>query len=304
MTTPNTTPAAPQAAPSAPATTPTTPAASPAPTGATSQGTAPAAPAPQTPAAPAKPPVDTKALIELRKLQKRNQELETQAKANAKAAETLQRIQDPKTRWEAAQDLGLSYQEYTQHVLGTLGKSEPEPVALPPEIAERLAKVDALEAKAKAEEEAKAKADSDKQFQSHVETVKQYITGNAEQLPMTAALGVHESFLRQFLAETQQNEGVPPDDAEFAARFEKQLATTVETQLTAIAASSKGKALLQRLLGVTTPTTANPTQPETAPARTPRNATNGLSAETPPAVDPRTLTPEELRKRASRHFAS
>ena len=87
---------------------------------------------------------------------------------------------------------------------------------------------------------------------------------------MTASLDRHEDFLRQYLAETEKNEGIPPDDADFAVRYEQNLAKTVEGQLAAIAASSKGKALLQRLLGVQAPTPASPAQTPRSGSRSPR----------------------------------
>jgi len=294
MTTPGTSAApAPQAAPQAPAT---------APASAPATGEPAAAPAQQAPAAPPKPPVDTKALIELRRVQKRNAELEAQAKAREKDLAALERVRDPKTRYEAAKDLGFDYAEWTNLQLQSLGQKEPEAVALPPEVEAKLKLVDELKAERDAALEARQREEGTARFQGHVETVKAFVTQHAEHLPMTASLGRHEDFLRQYLAETERNEGVPPDDADFAVRYENNLASTVEKQLEAIAASSKGKALLQRLLGVnTTPPTASPTQPAQNGART-RSMTNGLSAETPPAVDPSTLSPDQLRKRAMRHL--
>lgn len=295
MTAPATSAApAPQAAPAAPA-------ASPAPAS-TPEGTAAPAAAPQAPAAPPKPPVDTKALIELRRVQKRNAELEATMKAREKDLAALERIKDPKTRYQAAADLGFSYQEWTELQLREIGAKQPEPVALPPEVEEKLRLVEELKAERDAAREAAQRKEGEQRFSGHVETVKTFITQHAEHLPMTASLGRHEDFLRQYLAETERNEGVPPDDADFAVRYEQHLASTVEKQLEAIAASSKGKALLQRLLGVQTPPPASPAQTPGSGTRSPRGLSNGLSAETPPAVDPSTLSAAELRKRAMRHL--
>lgn len=302
MTAPAT--AAPAAAPqgtSAPA-APTTPAAAP-------STSAPAATPPQTPAAPAAPPAKPPlsqearaAIIENAKLKQELKKREESGKATAADLELLAKLRNPKTRYEVVKDL-VPYEEYTQHILGTLGKNEPEPLKLPPEVAEKLKLVDDIEAERKASKEAAEREAQSKAFTEKVGHVTKYITDNAETLPMTAALGQGESFLRAFLAETEASGGVPPDDTEFASRYEKQLADTVEKQLTAIAASSSGKALLQRLLGApAAPTTANPkpSEPTAGGARSPRAVTNGLSSETPPAKDPRALPEDELRKRAAR----
>jgi hypothetical protein len=291
MTDTSAAPAAPQAAPAqAPVTTPAAPAS----TGAPAAPVAPAAKPQLSPEARAAIVENTKLKLELKKR-------DEAGKASAADLELLAALRDPKNpkRWEHARSL-VPYEEYTNHVLGDLGKKPPEPVVLPPEVEARLKLVDEIEAERKAAKEAGERDTASKAFSDKVTLVTEYITANVETLPMTAALGQGEGFLRAFLAETEQAGGVPPDDADFAARYEKRLADVVEKQLTAIATSTQGKALLQRLLGAPAPT-ANPKQPEpTAAARSPRTVTNGLSAETPPAKDPRALPEEELRKRSAR----
>lgn len=270
---------------------------------------APAA-APETAAQPAaKPPLsegERRAIVEATKAKREAAELRKSNEAGAKAIEILNRIKDPQKKWEAASELGLTYEEHTQYVLGSIGKKQPEaaPLELPPEVVEKLKLVDEIEAERKTTKEAAAAAEQKRVYDEKVETVKGYVERNAETMPITLALGSHEDMLRAFLAETQANDGVPPDDQDFAARYEKRLADTVEKQLTAIAASSKGKALLQRLLGVESATPANPKQPDPKAAPKTRAITNGLSAEAPPAADPRKLPPAELQKRAARHFSS
>lgn len=231
--------------------------------------------------------------------------MQAQLKEAQGAVETIKRIRDPKERWAAAKELGLTYEEYTSHVLADLGGQKPDKPALelPPEVAEKLAKIDEWEAERKKQLEAEEQTKAKTAFAEKAAFVKTWIGERVEQFPMTHALDGAEAFLREFLAETQANEGIPPDDDEFAARYEKRLADNVEKQLAAIAATSKGKELMQRLLGVTTtpepePTTASPKQAGSPPRTNPRAITNGQASESASKRDLRDLSDKELRRRA------
>lgn len=301
MTTDN---AAPQAA-ATPAPSTATPVAAPAATTPAPDGQKPPETPAATPAAPVKPPLDTKALVEKRRLEKRVAELEAANKEAAEAVAFIKRIKDPKERFAAAKEAGLTYEEYTNYVLADMGKKTPEaePVALPPEVVEKLKLVDEIQAERQKTKETAEQEAARKAFAEKVDVVKKYVGERVESLPMISALGAHEAFLQAFLAETQANEGIPPDDEDFAARYEKQLADTVEKQLAAIAATSKGKALIQRLLAppaeAAPEPTASPKQDGSpAPRNQPRSVTNALSTETSAPVDLSKLSDKELRKRA------
>lgn len=298
MTATNTTPQG-TAAPQAPAAS----SASPTPANGAPQTPKPAetAAAPAQPAAPAKPALDTKAIVENRKLKMELEQLRKAGEATAPQLALLKKLQDPKTRYEAAGELGLKYEEWTQKQLESLrDKREDEGLKLPPEAQEKL---DRLEAAEKAREEAAAKEQQRQARAQHVAAANEFVKINAEALPLISAFGAGEALMEAYAADAKKSG--PRDEMEFAQEYEAMLETTIERNLTAILATGKGKTLIQRLLG--TPTapnpTANPKQADPkAAAPTTRALTNGHSSETPPATDPRTLPAPVLQKRAARHF--
>jgi hypothetical protein len=296
MTATNTTPQG-SAAPQAPAAS----SASPTPANGAPQTPKPAETPAAQPAAPAKPALDTKAIVENRKLKMELEQLRKAREAEAADVALAKKIRDPKTRYEAAQEAGLDYSEWTQKQLESLrDKKEDEGAKLPPEA---QAALDELKADKKAREEAAAKEQQSQARAGAVAAANEFVKQNAETLPLISAFGAGEALMEAYAADAKKSG--PRDEMEFAQEYEAMLETTIERNLTAIIATGKGKTLIQRLLG--TPTapnpTANPKQADPkAAAPTTRALTNGHSSETPPATDPRTLPAPVLQKRAARHF--
>jgi hypothetical protein len=263
---------------------------------------APAAEAPPaaTPAvaAPAKPPIDTRMLVAQRKLERELKEAREETARLKKDSEQLARIKDPKQRWDAAKELGLTYEEYTNHVLGGLAddKGESKKLELPPEIQAQLDDMKAIKERDAQREAQRLEQEQSEQARNASEGARLFFEKNAEKYPLIAALGHHDSVMRAFLAKARENEGVPPDDHEFAAEQEAHIERTALAQLTKLAGTSKGKAMLASLL-TTQASPASPTAPGVKGAA--RTLTNDLSAETTGDVDPKTITDERvLRRRA------
>ena len=286
---PNTAAPAASQTPSAPASTaPASTAPVTTPTGTAAPGTP--------PVVPAKPPLDTRTLSENRQLKEKLKQYEAREKELAPKIALLERIKDPAQRWKVAEEeLGLSYEEYTQHKLGSLRDAKPVAELSP----EQQAKLDRLDAAEKAREEKAAKETQSAQRQTAVEAANRFVEQNAERWPFTKAFNAGEALLDAFTRESQKR-GEEPDQTEFGDTHEADLEKAIERNLTAVIATSKGKALVQRLLGIEPPasTTASPKQTGLGTGTKPRAVTNGHSSESGAPPDLRKLSDKELRERA------
>ncbi len=300
MTTPSTTTAA---APAAPATSPATVAPTTAPVATTAPATGAPASGNAPPAAPARPPVDTKALIAQRKAERERDEALKRLKDAEPMLERLSRIKDPKTRYAAAKELGLDYSEWTAEELAAIGKkpATEEAPAVPPEVAKRLQELEDAENQRK---QAATKQQTDAERAKAVKGSVDWLTSNKDKYEICAALEMGERMHDAYNAAVAAQEGVAIDSDEFAAGYEAHFEKSIEAQLTKLAGTAKGKALMQRLLspGTTEPelTTANP-KPTTglgAGGAKPRALTNGHSSETTAPADRKRLSEKQLRQLA------
>lgn len=143
--------------------------------------------------------------------------------------------------------MGLSYEDYTQHVLGSLEDDKPK-LDLPPDVLAKLAEIDELKAEREAERTAGTEAQRKLQHKEDVDTAKGILATNKDKFPFMQALGHEALLVSEFNRQTAEN-GEPADPLAIAASIESSIAKTLETQLTQLAATEPGKALLAKLLG-------------------------------------------------------
>lgn len=308
-----TTAAAPAAAPAAPAAA-STPAAGTTAAQPAAQATTPAADPAATTAAPAaKPPEDkrfARLVLQNRELERRIKELEPSAAEATALKAKLDGVKDPAKRWDILEkELGVRYDEWTEHLLKSAGgKTDPE-FKLPPEVEERLKKLDALEGKFGEREKAEQAASEAKQLDAARAVVSKMVTDGGDKYELIGALGAHDAVINQY--RKQVEELGEADDHEVAAAIETQLATTITKQLAVIGKTPKGRKLIDDAIAALAAATAasaddegeEPTQasPRVTPGSTNgrrKTVSNDLSAARGDGVDLTKLTPAEKRARA------
>jgi hypothetical protein len=251
--------------------------------------------APATPAA--QPSEFVRTAIQLRKLEKANKELTEKLSAAGKDVELALAIRDPQKRFEALEKLDPElYASYTQHKLRAAGhvvEDDAPEVKLPAAVLEKLALVDELLDERKKGKETEAQAEERAQFDGAVKYVKEEIVGKSgEKYQLIGALGVEDAVVREFVKQRELNGGVDPDDHAVAAHIEQQLEQTLERQLGALVQSTKGKALIAKLLNPASPQAKDGQGGGKKPV-----VNNDLSGQSGNGIDRSTLSAEEKRQR-------
>lgn len=209
---------------------------------------APAQGAPATPAA--QQPNLGKLVIENRKLQEQIKQLTTKATKGDEYESLLAEIKDPGKRFAAAERLGITYSEYTEHILAKAGdKSEPSKPALPKEVQDALAELDALKKKVTTREDAETKAAQQQQVTAARAEAKKLVDGLGDDAELVAAFGGYDAVIREW-KRLHEETGAPPDDATVAKAVEQQYEATLGSQLGTLLKAKKGKALIAKALGV------------------------------------------------------
>ena len=306
-----TTPATPAAAPArpavaAPSAAPSTAAPSPAAGGGAAGGGAPAAPNGAQPAAPAAQPAQqqpsfARLQIELRDERARAKALQTQIDTLKPHETTLAELRDkdPKKRFAALEKLGLSYQDWTDHLLADAGAPPDATGKLPPEVKQALEELADL----KKWKDERVGAETQQQTRDRLERgraeAKTLLAGGGAKYELAASLGAEGDVVAEYLARAKRD-GVDPDEHEIAAHVEQQLEQNIPTQLAAIAKTAKGKAMLQKALQDLSAAPAQNGAQASPRAQTgqPNGLTNELSAQSGDGVDLSKLTDAQLRARA------
>jgi hypothetical protein len=242
----------------------------------------------------------------------RNRELETELARTKKEQEArkadldlIAKIKDPKQRYAALEEIGGSYEEYTQLKLAGLRdakEGDGDAIKLPPEVEARLKKLDDIEKRFNDEDKSK----QTQQQQQQRENSRQYVRENlfkagGEKYELSAALDSSDSVIELFNMRREQ-QGYDPDEHAVAAEIEQLNEKSITTQVSALVKTRKGRALLQRLLTENQPA---PTRQQGVHGRDDEDEedsasglTNDLSAEPGTEPDYSKLDKAGLRARA------
>lgn len=238
------------------------------------------APAAATPAAepatPAEPKQETAAqlALRLRKAEKELNALKQSGEATKGELELLAALRDPAKRWGALDKLGVRYDEWTGELLKAAGvqtEAPPDETPREKELRERLA---ALEGKHTEAEQAAQRAIAERDHTRRVEFARGIVAEGGEKYALTAALGRHSDLLLEHERIRAEEAIDNPDPHVVAANVEKLHEGALRKQLTALAKTAKGKALLAEIVGVQAQAAPAPTT-EHEPAPVPNN---GMSA--------------------------
>ncbi len=253
----------------------------------------------------------------LRALEVQNGELSKQLEEATTRASVFDKLKDPATRYAAAAELGIDYEGYTHHVLKQSGIAAEDDerldlAKLPQEVQDGLKELKELKGWKAEQTEQADKAEAARYHAADVAlAVKLLDVGT---YPIAGSLGAAEAMVERYNAAVKENPGVLATDV--AAALEAEVAKTSETQITAIAQTDVGKAMLRRALGLDAaapeppPTGGNPPATSEPPAKpgdgsvgTPApRLSNEMASQTGDAVDTRTLSPAALRDRSASKF--
>jgi len=258
---------------------------------------APAAVPPVTPpAAPvaAKPDENSVAQLAIarRKAEKRASELEDLNTKQAKDLAVLESIRDPKKRFAAIEEhFGADfYEKYTEHKLGALQDDKPK-LELPDDVRAKLAEVDELKKRLTDREATEAEARKQLSQNADHQAAKSLIDTSKDKYPFLHALDGAALVVQEFNRLAEEN-GEDPDANEIAASLEARTQENIEKQLTALAATARGRELLTKLIGQPA------SQPEPAVKRGLTTLTNDDAAAPGDEPDLSKLSPQQLRARA------
>jgi len=238
------------------------------------------------------------------------QQLAKERKDREQLAQRLARfdaLKDPEKKFELAQELGLTYEEWTDHVLRQAGhKVDPDEYIdakkLSPELRKKLEELDELKSEAQQRREYEQRQRQAEMNAADLAAARQFLSSG--DTPIASALGGENHMVA--LWREKESAGEAPEAREVAREVESRFIAQVDKQLAALAATPAGKELLNKHLGLTsesgsatTATTSKPTVTtgNNEHAGGPRALSQELASDRGDGVDKTKLAAQELRSR-------
>jgi hypothetical protein len=251
----------------------------------------------------------SRALLAERRLTTENVQLKQTLETERAKAKSLQsKIDAAKNPLKALELAGINPRDFIRGIAE--GKFVEQP-GLPPEVQERLNRLEQEAEQSRTESERRAATQREQEVRtSEVQYVSDYLKERAEKFPLLAAAGWAPERLReQFHELTRANGGVEPVLDELVAEGEQQILTNIRATLSPAGALAKvfsdpqfRKAVVEHLSATETKPKPSPTSTQTPgkkpPQDGPRAVPQSVTAEIPARPDAPPMTAEQKRSQA------